>query len=166
MGRILTMTNKLLSFRGQIDICDANGTPQYQARGELSWLRQQWRLHQRGQEVAHMQSKAFSWKPVWQISGALGDFTVRRTSFWSMRKHYTVEGGPIDGATLTGSLWDRSFAIERGGVTLARASNALLSLRDRHQVEIVQDNLELPCVIAMLVMLLDRRQEAQAAAAG
>lgn len=164
MARTLILKNKLRSLLGQIDIFTESETLAYRAISEWSWSSARWRLHRGGHELAFLKRPWFAWTPAWQVSGALGDIVIERKQ-WSMKRHYTVKGGAYDGTVISGNLWDQSFVIDSPSGTLARASNALMSLRDRHQVEILDEHAELLCIIAMVVIKADRSSEAAAAAA-
>ena len=64
-----------------------------------------------------------------------------------------------------GSARWRLHRAERELAVLRRPSgNALMSLRDRHQVEILDEHAELLCIVAMVVIKADRNSEAAAAA--
>ncbi|MCA1858359.1 hypothetical protein LE190_20850 [Massilia oculi] len=163
MARILVLKNRLPTWLGQIDIVNEDGKLAYQAVSAWRWGANRWRLRRGGSELAVLERPWFTWTAAWHVSGALGNIVLERTP-WAMKRRYTVMGGSYDGTVISGSLWDRSFAIEAPGRTLARASNALLSLRDRHQVEILEESAELLCIVAMLVIKADRNSEAAAAA--
>lgn len=163
MARILVLKNRLRSWLGQIDVVNEDDKLAYRAVSEWSWTGSRMRLYRGDSEMALLQRAWFSWRHEWQVSGALGDIVVARRQ-WSMKRHYTIRGGDHDGAVIEGSLWDRSFVIDGPRGTLARAGNALLSLRDRHQVEILDERAELLCVVAMVVIKADRNSEAAAAA--
>jgi len=162
MARVLILKNKLRSLLGQIDVLTEDGRPAYRAVSEWRWGSARWRLFQGETEVAVLQRPWFAWTSVWQVSGALGSLAIERKQ-WSMKRHYTVRGGSVDGTVIRGNLWDRSFVIDAPTGTLARAGNALLSLRDQHQVEILDEQAELLSVVAMVVIKADRNSEAAAA---
>ena len=164
MIRKLSMTTKLLSFRGEVNFDGDAGTPGYRASSAGSLLRRRWHLHDGQRELAVISSARFAWNPAWQVSGAAGVFAIERR-WLSMRRQYRIVGGPFDGATIAGNLLDLRFAIEIPGGTLARAAARLLTLRDKVEVEILRPDAELTCVIAMLVVQIDRAREARGAAA-
>lgn len=164
MARILVLKNKLRALLGQIDVFNEGGKLAYQALSEWRWTKARWRLIRGERELAILERPWFAWTSHWQVSGALGDMGIERKQ-WSMKRHYTVKGGPYDGTVISGNLWDQSFVIHSPAGTLARASNALVSLRDRHQVEILDEHAELLCVLAMVAIKADRNSEAAMAAA-
>jgi hypothetical protein len=163
MARVLVLKNKLSSFLGQIDVHTESEQLAYRAVSEWSWTSARWRLFQGERELAVLRRPWFAWMPAWQVGGALGEFAIERK--WSIKRHYTVKGGTYDGTVISGNLWDMSFVIDSPAGPLARASNRLMSLRDRHQVEILDEEAELLCVVAMVVVKADRNSEAAAAAA-
>ena len=74
---------------------------------------------------------------------------------------YDVKGGPFHGAQVSGNLWDVKFMIALDETLVARANKALISLRDTHAIEVVQDDdaSELLSVVAMIVILLHNKQK-------
>ena len=158
MSRVLSIANKLLSIRGRIEVTDERGELAYEARGELAFLSPTWRLHQRGQELASVRQRVFSWAPTWQISAGNDAFEIKRKLLSWTRQCYTV-GGPYDGALIQGNLWDLNFKVTHAGSTLATATGKILTLRDRHKVEVLSEADELFVVMAMMVVHLDRRDD-------
>lgn len=161
MSRFLSITNKLFSLRGRMEILDDQGNQAYEARGELSFLSPTWKIKRAGNEAAQVRKKILSLVPTWVVSGDLGEFTVKRKVFSWTRQYYTV-GGKLDGAVVKGSIFDLSFEIRSGSEYLARASGKLLSLRDRHNIEVIGEP-ELFVVVAMVILLLDRKDEQESA---
>jgi uncharacterized protein YxjI len=160
MPRTLVISNKLLSILGRMSITDDSGAIAYEARGGFAIFRQTWRIEKGSQEVAAIRRKILAWASTWKVTGQLGDFSIRR-KILSWRHRYKVSGGPFDGAAIVGNLWDLKFAIGYRGEPLARAAGTLLTLRDRHTIEILQDGdaAELFTVITMVTLHLDRRDE-------
>lgn len=165
-ARTLRIENRLLSLRGRMTVTDQRGEQAYQAVGELAFW-PTWTITRRDGESASLKRKAWTWLPVWLVSGPAGRFTVRRRFSWFKRR-YQVEGGPYDGALLSGSTFDLQFLLERHGAVLARAAGPLLSLRDRHDIAIGSDDpqLEWLTVIAMVIVHQERQSESSHAAAG
>lgn len=162
--RALRIENRLLSLRGRMTVTDERGEMAYAAAGEFAFW-PTWTVTQRGGAVARLRRKAWSFLPVWQASAPFGDFLIRRRFSWWTRR-YTVEGGPFDGATLTGSTFDLKFRLERCGAVLAQAAGPLLSLRDRHQIQLRSDDprLEWLTVLAMIAVHQERQSESSATA--
>lgn len=159
MTRTLQLASKILSLAGQIDITDQSGALAYEARADIKLAGAHWDLFNGDVRLATLQRARWAWNPPWRIDSFQGKWALRRKLF-SMTRHYTVLGGPYDGATVTGKLWDRSFVIEHLGVTLARASSSLLSLRDVHEVQILHPDAELLCVLALVIVKDGRRSAA------
>ncbi len=157
MTRTLSIANKLLSIRGRMEITDDQGQLAYEAKGELAWLSPIWEIGNGSVALAQVRKKLFSWAETWDVRGELGRFRVKRRLF-SWTRSYRVEGGELDGAVIKGGLFDLDFEIVSGHRTLAKATGKLLSLRDRHSIEVLGDE-ELFVVIAMVILHLDRRDD-------
>jgi uncharacterized protein YxjI len=157
MARVLSIANKLLSIRGQMDITDEQGHQVYEAKGELALLSPTWRIRGGSTELARIRKKIFCLAPTWEVEGMAGDFHVKRKIFSWTRKYYVV-GSDLHGAVIKGGLFDLSFEILKDQHTIARASGKILSLRDRHNVEILGKE-ELFVVIAMVILHLDRKDD-------
>ncbi|HZX26524.1 MAG TPA: hypothetical protein VFF16_05625, partial [Telluria sp.] len=108
---------------------------------------------------ARIRRRVLSWAPTWDIQGDGAPFQIKK-KLWSWTRQYYVVGGPYDGATVKGKLWDLSFSVAHHGDVLATSAGKLLSLRDRHRVDMRREEDELFIVIAMLVLQIDRRTEA------
>ncbi|MBN3761237.1 hypothetical protein [Burkholderia sp. Ac-20365] len=160
MPRTLSVANKLLSLRGAVDITDDRGELAYRAKGSFSLLSPTWRLYRGDAEVGTVRKRLFSFVPTWRITGELGEFSVRRKVFALRRRYYAV-GGPRDGATVAGNIFDLRFNVSHAGETLAHAKGRLLSVRDRHDLEVVAEP-ELFIVFVVLVLQLDRRDDQRA----
>lgn len=159
MTRTLQLASKILSLAGQIDITDQSGALAYEARAEFQLGGAHWDLFNGDVRLATLRRPRWAWNPPWRIDSFQGEWALKRKLF-SMTRHYTVLGGPYDGATVSGNLWDRSFVIDHRGTTLARASSRLLSLRDVHEVQILHPDAELLCVLALVIVKDDRRSAA------
>lgn len=99
--------------------------------------------------------------PTWIVGGTLGDFVIKRKLLAWARKYY-VKGGIYDGAIISGNLWDLKFEICTNARVIAQAKGKILTLRDRHNVELLidSDQNELFVVISMIVLQLERKSEA------
>jgi uncharacterized protein YxjI len=158
--RTLTLANKLLSLRGEIRIEDGSGDSAYVAKGQFAFF-PTWRVYRGGAEVARIRRKVFAIRPTWLVNTNAEAFQIRRKLLAFRRRYYAV-GGSHDGATLTGNLFDLSFQVQLEERSLARASGRILTLRDTHSVQVLTGSAEdeLFVVTAMLVLQLDRRDEA------
>lgn len=157
MSRVLSVARKWFSLKGEIHIHDEQGALAYHATGEFGPLVPTWRIARDGRVVASIRKKPWSWSPTWEIDGDLGAFQIERKAL-SWTRQYRAVGGPLDGALATGSLSDLQLEIRRGLDVLARASGQLLSMDDRHRVEVVGED-ELFVAVVMVVLLMDRAQQ-------
>jgi uncharacterized protein YxjI len=158
--RRLTISNELLSLRGRITILDQLRQPAYEAHGSFALLRPTWTISRGSREVATIRRKILSLTSSWKIKGELGSFTLRRKLLaWTRR--YRAIGGPFNGAILSSGIWDVKFQIRHQDVVLARAASALLTVRDRQVIELLQegDAVELFAVIVMVSLHLDHQDE-------
>ena len=159
MPRVLRISNKLWSLRHQIEVFDDAGTVVYSC-SRASLFSRSFVVIAEQTEVARIRRKLFSWTPIWLVEGKADDFAIRTRAF-SLRRVYDVKGGPFHGAQVKGNLWDVKFMISLGETLVARANKRLISLRDTHAIEVVQDDdaSELLSVVAMIVILLHDKQK-------
>jgi Uncharacterized conserved protein len=162
MTKKLVISNKLLSLRGQVNICNEEGNPIYLAKGEFALISPTWRILFNDNQVASIRRKILSFFPKWIIQSDIGAFTIRR-KLLSITRKYIIEGGDFDGTTLNGNIWDLRFNILNNQSVIAQAAGKILTLRDTHCVELLQNDLkhELFTVIAMVTMQIDRRDQAK-----
>ena len=160
MTRALSVARKWFSLKGEVQFTDDRGELAYHAAGEFGPVVPTWTITKDGVPVARVRKKAWSLTPVWDIEGEPGAFRVqRKVMAWTRR--YQAVGGPFDGALAAGSFSDLKFEMRHDGRVLARASGELLSLNDRHRVEVL-DGDEIFVVVMMLVVMLDRANESAA----
>lgn len=160
MTRALSVAKTWFSLKGEVKFTDDDGGLAYHATGEFGPMVPTWTITRAGVSVAKVRKKAWSWTPVWEVEGELGAFKVqRKVMAWT--RQYQAVGGPLDGALALGSFSDLKFGIKHAGGPLARATGELLSLNDRHRVEVLGGQ-ELFVVVMMLVVLLDRGNESTA----
>ena len=159
MPRVLRISNKLWSVRHRIEVFDDAGTVVY-SYSRASLFSRSFVVIVEQTEVARIRRKLFSWTPIWLVEGKAGDFAIR-TRVFSLRRVYDVKGGPFHGAQVRGNLWDVNFMIALGETLVARANKRLISLRDTHAIEVVQndDASELFSVVATIVILLHNKQK-------
>lgn len=154
MTRALFVSRQWLSIKGQIDLTDDAGALVYRATGEFGPVVPTWTIARGDEVVARVRKRPMAWSPSWEVEGGLGAFEIRR-KLLSWTRHYDTLGGPYDGAVATGSLSDLRFEIRRGAQPLARATGQLLSMDDRHRVEVTGEH-EPFVAIALVVLLMDR----------
>lgn len=161
--RILSITEKLLSWPGRLIVADGKGEPLYECVSHWNFFLPSWTLRQNGQDLATCRSTFLSFGRTWTVHTPQERYQLRRP-IWSWRRRIEVEGGPFDGAELNGNLWDRSFELTYQNRILARARGKILTLRDRHEIEVLDPSLEaeLLTVIMMAQVLIEKRAEQQA----
>lgn len=162
-SRILSITEKLLSLRGRLDVTDGQGRLLYECVSNWNFLMPSWTLLQDGRELAVCRRKflAFGW--TWTVQTLHERYQLRR-ALWSLRRRIHVDGGAFDGAELSGNLWDLSFELTWRNQVLARAQGKLLTLRDRHNIALLDPSpeAELLTVIVMAQLLIEKRSEQSA----
>ncbi|WP_018984901.1 LURP-one-related family protein [Salinimonas chungwhensis] len=161
MSTILSINNKLLSFRGRMSIGDENGEQLYDATGQFALFNPTWILRKRNQQIATVKRKMWPfWSLMWDIHSSIGDFQVKRKLFSWSRIYYVI-GGKYDGAIIEGNFWDLKFSVTHQKKTIASAKGKILSIRDTHSIEVYDDesDSEIFTTIMMVVLQLDRRDE-------
>ena len=160
MPQTLSIATKLLSLRGAIRVTDESDRLAYEARGEFAFFSPTWTVFQGDTQLATLRRRIFAWRRTWDVQGKLGPFVLKRKIFSFTRKMF-VEGGPFADATVSGNIWDLRFTIARGGTAIAVASGKILTLRDRHNVQLLTDNEDdaLFTVIAMVAVQLERKAD-------
>lgn len=138
MTTYLSVSDRLLSLKGRIEITDQTGTPAYDAAGEFALFYPEWSISKNGRVVARVCRKLFAFRPTWRVSCGFGVFHIVKKIF-SFSESFVVEGGPYDGAEVQGRVISRNFDINHGGRTIACATGSLVSLRDSYNVEVVDE---------------------------
>ena len=163
MSRQLNISNKLVSIRDRMLVTDSAGHTIYEAAGDFTLFRKTWRVYKGGAQVAVIKHKIFSWSSTWLVSGALGEFKVRRKIF-SLTRGYKIIGGAYDGTNVSGSIFGFTFEIIRKGATIASAHDKILTIRDTYMIDVISENSddELLTVIALVALRLDKESEEQA----
>jgi uncharacterized protein YxjI len=103
--------------------------------------------------------RIFAWQQSWEVDGDLGAFLIKKKLFSYSRKMY-VEGGQYDGATISGDIFDLCFSVAKAdGTVLGRAAGKKLAIRNRHNVELVSEDLDdvTFTATAMVVLQLARK---------
>lgn len=156
----LVISNKLLSLRGRMQITDSSDHLLYEAKGEFALLSPTWRINKGVKQVATIRKKILSIAPTWCVDGNLGTFIIKR-KLLSFKRKYNVIGGPFDGALISGNTWDWKFEINHGNESVAKASGKILTMSDRHNIEVIKggNEAELITVIAMVTLHLERSSE-------
>jgi uncharacterized protein YxjI len=161
MPKFLSVANKLLSLRGAIRITDENDSLAYEAKGEFALFAPTWTFFQGDFQVATVRRRIFAWRQSWEVNGVLGEFLIKRKILSFTRQMY-VEGGPYEGATISGNIFDQRFSVAKAdGTVLGKAAGKILTFRDRHNVELLSqaaDDVTFT-VIAMVVLQLARKRD-------
>jgi len=150
MTRRLCVSEKLLSLKERFHITDEAGRVLYECTWMFAGIKPRWKLWQAGREVAEFRKKYFTWAPTWRVTTIHGDFRLRRRLF-SLRRRVIVEGGPHDGAELTGGLFGMTFRLTLRGETIAEGHRELISLRDRHHADLLKETPEAELLTALLL---------------
>ena len=164
MSKILTIRNKLLSLRGQMDINDEHDQSLFTAKGELSFIfSPTWRIFDSQNKLATIKKKKLTFRPTYSVRSIFGSYTVKRKLLSWTRQYYVVDG-MYQGATANGSLLDLAFTISHGDREISSASEKLISLRDTHVIVVNED--EEPDVlfttVMMVIMQLDKKNDSVA----
>lgn len=163
MSRQLNISNKLVSIRDRMLVTDSTGHTIYEAAGDFTFFRSTWRVYKSGAEVAVIKHKILSLSSTWLVSGALGEFKLRRKIF-SFTRGYRVNGGTYDGTDISGSIFGFTFKVIRKGSVIASAYDKILTLRDSYSIDVISQNPddELLTVIALVALRLDKQNEDKA----
>ncbi|MFL6708544.1 MAG: hypothetical protein ACJ8HI_10085 [Massilia sp.] len=161
--RVLSITEKLLSWPGRLTVTDGDGQPLYECLSNWNFLLPSWTLRQAGNDLAVCRCKFLSFGRTWVVQTSQERYQLTRP-LWSWRRRVLVEGGAFDGAELSGNVWDLSFKLTYHNRILARARGKILTLRDRHQIEVLDPSAEaeLLTVIMMAQVLIEKRSEQSA----
>ncbi|QJR82250.1 hypothetical protein CA267_016575 [Alteromonas pelagimontana] len=160
MSTVLSISNKLMSFRGRMSIGDENGEALYDANGQFSLFCRTWTLNKSGKQIATVKRKIWAWMPTYNMESFLGNFMIKRHLF-SWTRAYSVIGGQYDGTEIRGNFWDLKFRVTRGNNCIASAKGKILTLRDTHSIQVHGDKTEdeLFTSIVMVVLHLDRKSD-------
>lgn len=156
----LHIFRKLMAWRGHFHLCDSDGAILYECVAKWGWLNPPWMLTQNGMEVAVFKRKLWTWGSTWDVSMGEESFQLRR-KLLTLRRHVVVQGGPFDGAVLTGSLFDRQFEVTWRERVLARAQSKFLTIRERHDIEVLDNSPQAVLFTAVLManLLMEKGAE-------
>ena len=161
--KLLYIREKLFSALGKLTISDSAGQVAYVCASSWNWIGESWVLERGDMHIASSRRKLWHLRPTWQVETPDGSLILRRKVL-SLRRRVSVQGGPYDGAELTGNFFDQSFVLTYHGQVLARAAGKILSLRDCHVIEVLDPDAELLVVILMANVMVARRTRTGAAA--
>lgn len=119
-----------------------------------------WTLKHKGQNIGTMRRRFFAPLRTMDVNLSGHQFTIRRRL--AIFRINEINGGPFDGATLTGRLTDLDFRIQHRGAAIAEASSKLLSLKGQHLVRLaaVDDPFaEIMTAVMMIDLLIQKHDE-------
>lgn len=157
--RTFTAYNKLLSLRARIDFSDSSGTHIASAQKRLISWRTTWDI-EIGERRIRLRRKLLTLLPQWLVDGDLGEFSIRRR--WALfRRRYRISGGPFDGVELAGNFTDLRLEATRADRLLLKTRGFILTLRDRHEVEVYDESQAgtLFGITILVALLADRRDD-------
>ena len=160
-SRKFTIYNKMTSVRGRMIVTDSAGEQIASAQRKLLAWRETWDV-EAPEGKLRLRRKLFTLMPQWIIDGDLGEFSIRRK--WALlRRRYRVHGGPFDSAALQGNFLDLRMEVTQQDMLVLKTHGYLLSLRDRHEVEIFDETpgAILFAIATMVALLADRRDKEQ-----
>ncbi len=162
MSKILTVSNKFFSLRGQIGIVDSSSKELvYVAKSKIFSLTSPWNIYNsEDMEVSKVRKKIFSIRKAWIISGELGDFTIKK-KFWPWNRTYVIYGGKFDGAIMKGNFFDVKIEVTHNSDWIISADEHLFSMTSTHSLTIFSDNVddEIFAAILMVILLGEKKEE-------
>lgn len=159
LSKTFTIYNKLLSVRDRMVIMDFSGGQIASAQKQFFSWRETWHVDA-GEDKLRLRRKLLALMPRWLVDGDLGEFSIRRK--WAFfRRRYRIIGGPFDGADLQGNLTDLRMEVTRANKPVLRTRGFVLSMRDRHEVEVFDESPGgvLFAITTMVALLADRRAD-------
>lgn len=159
MATSLIIAQKFFDLAGSLEIRDSGGGLVYAARGRWGFLPFFTIVHE--EVVVATMRKRWSWGSTFDVEGRLGSFKLVSPAF-AFRRFYEVRGGSFHGATGNGNFWQTQFLVQRSdGTPIARASRQMLSIRDKHQIDMVDGGPEAALLVVLIctALLSDRQDE-------
>lgn len=143
-----------------LEVTDAAGKPLYSATWQKGFPTATWTLRRERKEIATLRRKALAPLRTCVVKMDGHEFLLRNRLALSRRTE--VEGGPFDGATLTGNLTDLDFRLHHRGDLLAEAQGKLLSTDNRHTVRLLRDDPSSQTLAALMMidLLIQQHEEA------
>lgn len=150
----LTVENDLIAAVPRIVVTNQEGARAFVCSRTVGLLHPGWVIAHNGDELLRMTSM-LGLRAKWHVEGALGEFEIRQRPF-SIQMTFDVVSGHFEGATLTASVVGREFDMEWRGVVVAKGTGPAISMRDRHEVELVSGGAEMELLtVACIVALHD-----------
>ena len=157
--RTFTAYNKLVSLRARIDVSDSSGAQIASAQRRLLSWRTTWDIEV-GERRIRLRRKLLTLLPQWLVDGDLGEFSIHRR--WALfRRRYRISGGPFHGVALVGNFTDLRLEATLAGRLLLKTRGFILTLRDRHEVEVYETSQAgtLFGITTLVALLADRRDD-------
>ncbi len=137
-------------LRTGIDVLDQDGAVQFTARWRPGLPTGTWTVKRDGRDVATLRTQAL--RPL-RTAVTMDRYSFEFRRRLTLAREVQVEGGPFDGATLSGNLADLSFTLSHRGVAIAEASGKFLSLHDRHGLRMLVEDDPAAEALAMLLLI-------------
>ena len=157
---ILVITSKTFSLKAQSWVHDDQATLLFDAQ-KTGVFSKDTQLN----EISTSETtilKDQRWKPEspWLIESTLGQFQIKR-NIRSITRHYWIEGGVFDGATVQADSPDYGYQIALGDRVIANAYEKRLSLKSEQQVDMVEDTAETRLLAAIVGIVVSREKQEQ-----
>jgi uncharacterized protein YxjI len=160
MQRIFSISKKPKAWlKGDVHILDEAGKERYTASWRHGFPTVTWVIQREGEELATLRRKALAPLRTSRVTMDKHEFKLRNTP--SLPRRTVVEGGPFDGAVLSGELLGESFRLELRDHLLAEAEGKLLSMHDRYAIRLLSDDpaTEVMTALMMLDLMIQKHEE-------
>jgi uncharacterized protein YxjI len=157
--KVLSVERDLRPWKGVIRLSDAQGEELYTASSGGGFPKATWTLSRGREPLATLRCEALSFLPTCHVAMGEDKFVFRNRA--AMRRRIAVEGGPFDGAELSGTLLDGDFRLEHKGRLLAQADAMLFSMRDKHSVRLMAEEPAAEAFTALMMVNLMIQKEAE-----
>jgi len=157
----LYVTQQQWALQERFSVRDDHNDPVYQVVGSKFQMPKFFEiLDLNNRVVATVTKKPLSLVATYylQIGGQTVATIQRRPTF--LRPSYDLTAV---GLTVTGTLWDLNFEIKRQGKVVGRVRRAGLSLNNKYEIVVLDDDIQL--ILVGLVLAIDYGRHAAAAAA-
>lgn len=157
----LRISTDPLSFGRTVLVHDARGELAYEAHRVSGIVQPGWELHRSGHRLAEM-SWAPGFSPRWRVSTPSDTYEISQRVL-SIARVFDIEGGHFAGASLRGSLLDRTFELTWRDVVFARATSPLIALLDEHWLGVYspQEDVEQLALMSMLAVHAEHLSKGQ-----
>jgi uncharacterized protein YxjI len=146
-------------LKDDLQVTDAAGKTLYTASWHAGFPTASWTLKQGGKEIATLRRKALALLRTCIVNMDGHEFQLKNTL--SMSRRTEVEGGPFDGAVLSGNLTDLDFRLEHRTDLVAQAEGKVVSADNRHTVRLMNDDptAEVLTALMMVDLLVQQHEE-------